>query len=128
VFIRPIRAYNELPAHGLKRPQPKLAWRIFFVKRFALILAIIAAMAIPAAAQAQSSGYGEVAGATQGASGGPSSPGAASTSAPVGSVATAGEEVDGGVLPFTGLQLALIFGAGVLLLGTGLMLRRARAE
>lgn len=98
------------------------------MKRFALFLMIIAAMAVPAAAHAQSTGYGDVAGVTQGASGGPGDTGAASTSAPVGSVATAGEDVGGGVLPFTGLQLALIFGAGVLLLGTGLMLRRSRPE
>jgi hypothetical protein len=95
------------------------------VKRIALILVVIAAMAIPAAAQAQSNGYGDVAGVNQGAAG---SEGPAGTSAPVGSVATGGETTDSGVLPFTGLQLALIFGSGVVLLGSGLLLRRARSE
>ena len=97
------------------------------MKRFALILIMIAAIAGPAAAQAQTDGYGNVAGATPGA-GTPSDSGTASTSAPSASVATTSDDVGGGVLPFTGLQLALIFGTGVLLLGTGLLLHRVRAE
>lgn len=96
------------------------------MKRIAVIVVMIAAFAAPVAAQAETNGYGDVAGVTQ-SSGGPTDTGA-NSSAPVGSVGTAGEEVSGGVLPFTGLQLALIFGAGVLLLGTGLALRRARVE
>lgn|GEM_PF-6360169 len=97
------------------------------MKRFALIMMVIAAMAVPAAAQAQTDGYGNVVGATPGSSG-PSSTGSSSTSAPAASVATTSDDIDGGVLPFTGMQLALIFGTGVLLLGTGLLLRRARIE
>ena len=98
------------------------------MKRIAVISMLIAAMAVPAVAQA-SDGYGNVAGATQGSSttGGPTNSGSASTSSPAAAVATTGGE-GSSILPFTGLQLAMIFGAGVLLLGTGLLLRRARIE
>lgn len=108
-------------------PNSNSGWRTFFVKRFALIMMVIAAMAVPAVAQAQTNGYGNVVGATPGSSG-PSSSGSSSTAAPAASVAATGDEVGGGVLPFTGMQLVLIFGTGVLLMGTGLMLRRARSE
>lgn len=95
------------------------------MKRIALILVVIAAVAAPAAAQAQSDGYTNVPGATQNSV----DPGesSATSGSPAGTVASTGDS-GSSVLPFTGLQLALIFGAGVVLLATGLLLRRARLE
>jgi len=89
------------------------------VKKFALIVMIVAAFAVPANAVA-SNGYNNVAGVNQndGSSGGPSSPVAEASVGDTGS----------STLPFTGLQLALMFGAGVALLGTGVALRRAHTR
>jgi hypothetical protein len=90
------------------------------VKKFALIVMLIAVLAAPASAVA-ADGYTNVAGVNQG--GGPTS----STEAPA-PVATASSPSSSGILPFTGLELALMFGAGVVLLGTGIALRRARTH
>jgi len=90
------------------------------VKKLALILTMVAVLALPAAAVA-ADGYTNVPGVTQ-----ESVPQSGSESATPTATASAGQPSDSGVLPFTGLQLALMFGAGVLLLGTGVALRRAR--
>jgi hypothetical protein len=90
------------------------------VKKLPLILMIAAVLALPATAVA-ADGYTNVPGVTQEAAGTPES------SAPA-AVASAGDSSGSGVLPFTGLQLALMFGAGVALLGTGVALRRTRSH
>jgi hypothetical protein len=87
------------------------------VKKFALIVMMVAILAAPVSAVA-SDGYSNVAGVNQGGSSGTSTPSA---------VASAGESSGSGLLPFTGLELGLMFGAGVVLLGTGIALRRTRA-
>ena len=88
------------------------------MKKLPLILMIAAVLALPATAVA-ADGYTNVPGVTQEAAAAPES------SAPA-AVASAGS--DSGVLPFTGLELALMFGAGVVLLGTGVALRRTRTH
>jgi hypothetical protein len=87
-----------------------------FVKKFALILMVIAALAAPASALA-SDGYTNVPGVS-GAAGGPTSPGSEAAAA------SSGEPSGTSVLPFTGTELAAMLGVGVILLGTGLVLRR----
>jgi hypothetical protein len=87
------------------------------VKKFALILMVIAALAAPASALA-SDGYTNVPGVS-GTAGGPTSPSGEEAAA-----ATSGEPSATSVLPFTGAQLAAMLGVGVVLLGTGLVLRR----
>jgi putative cell wall-binding protein len=73
-------------------------------------LVVVLAFAAPAVAQnATQDAYNGLAGAEQGGGGS-------------GTVADTG---GGGSLPFTGLQLALIVGAGVGLLGAGVAMRRA---
>ena len=88
------------------------------MKKLPLILMIAAVLALPATAVA-ADGYTNVPGVTQEAAAAPES------SAPA-AVASAGS--DSSVLPFTGLQLGLMFGAGVVLLGTGVALRRTRSH
>ena len=89
------------------------------LKRILAATAAIAALACPAAAFAQQSAQDaykpqgqveqDVQGGSQGASGG----------------AVAGStENSGSGLPFTGVDLALLAGAGALLLGTGVGMRR----
>jgi hypothetical protein len=87
------------------------------MKRLTLIALIITCFAVPAAANAQN-GYTNVAGTTESGGGG----GTPQTQA----VATT--DSGGESLPFTGLELSLMLGAGVLLLGTGLVLRRVRTQ
>lgn len=89
-----------------------------FVKKFALILMVIAALAAPASAIA-SDGYTNVPGVS-GTAGGPTSPSGEEAAA----AATSGEPSATSVLPFTGAQLAAMLGVGVVLLGSGLVLRR----
>ena len=91
------------------------------MKKFALIVMLIAVLAAPASAVA-ADGYTNVAGVNQG--GGPTS----STEAPAAVATTSSPTSSSGILPFTGLELALMFGAGVVLLGTGIALRRARTH
>lgn len=88
-----------------------------FVKKFALIMMLIAALAAPASALA-SEGYTNVPGVS-GTAGGPTSPGNEAAA-----VASSGEPSGSSVLPFTGAELAAMLGVGVVLLGTGLVLRR----
>lgn len=93
--------------------------------RLILLLALCFTMALAGSASAQSiqsgdDGYlsggenvaGQVQGGSQGGGGGGSESPAAAT------------ETSGGSLPFTGLDLALIFGVGGLLLAVGLGTRR----
>lgn len=89
------------------------------MRKFVLILMMVAALAVPSAAAA-SSGYTNVAGVNEGGSDGSSGTPSA--------VASAGEPSSTGVLPFTGLELGLMFGAGVVLVGTGVALRRTRTH
>jgi hypothetical protein len=80
---------------------------------------MVAALAVPSTAFA-SNGYTNVAGVNdQGGDG---------TSGTPAAVASTGEPSSTGLLPFTGLELALMLGAGVVLLGTGVALRRSRAQ
>lgn len=95
------------------------------MKKFALILMVIAALAAPASALA-SDGYTNVPGVS-GTAGGPTSPGTEAGNEPA-AVASSGEPSGTSVLPFTGAQLAAMLGVGVVLLGTGLVLRRARTH
>jgi hypothetical protein len=90
------------------------------VRKFVLIAVMVVALAVPASAFA-SNGYTNVAGVNQGG-------GNSGTSGTPAAVASAGEPSSTGVLPFTGLELALMLGAGVALLGTGVALRRSRAS
>lgn len=89
------------------------------MKRLALIALIVTCFAVPATATAQNP-YTNVAGTTQGGGGG--------TTPQTQAVATTDAGGGGESLPFTGLELSLMLGAGVLLLGTGLVLRRVRTQ
>lgn len=89
------------------------------MKKFALILMVIAALAAPASALA-SDGYTNVPGVS-GTAGGPTSPTSPGNEA---AAASSGEPSGTSVLPFTGAELAAMLGVGVVLLGTGLVLRR----
>jgi hypothetical protein len=89
------------------------------VKKFALILMVIAALAAPASALA-SDGYTNVPGVSGTAGGPTSSPGNEEAAAVAGSSESSGSSV----LPFTGAELAAMLGVGVVLLGAGLVLRR----
>ncbi len=89
------------------------------MKKLPLILMIAAVLALPATAVA-ADGYTNVPGVTQEA--------APDGSASPAAVASAGSPSDSGLLPFTGLELGLMFGAGVVLLGTGVALRRTRSH
>lgn len=86
------------------------------MKRLALMLTIVWALALlPAAAFAQSSqsGYSNVAGVSAGGNNGS------------GNVPTAVKTTsNSGSLPFTGLELGLVAGGGVVLLAAGFTLRR----
>jgi hypothetical protein len=89
------------------------------MKTLVIVCAIAGVLALPTAALAQSSmnGYSNVAGVPAGGSG-PAAGGG--NNAPVAVQQTGGS----GSLPFTGLEIGLVAGGGVLLLGAGLMLRR----
>jgi hypothetical protein len=78
---------------------------------------VVAALAAPGSALA-SDGYTNVAGVNEGGG---------SSGAPA-AVASAGDPSSTGVLPFTGLELGLMLGAGVVLIGTGVALRRTRTS
>lgn len=105
------------------------------MKRSIAIAGLVASLATAPAALAQDEGYGSV----QGLPTGPTVAGAHATnqassslptsgSAPVAS-ATSPVTVGDNELPFTGLDLAIIVAAGLVLLGVGVGLRRAgRAE
>ena len=106
------------------------------MKRTIIIAGLVASLASAPAALAQDEGYGSV----QGLPSGPTVAGAnatnpASSSAPVAAAAapvaaaTSPVTVGDNELPFTGLDLAIIVAAGLVLLGLGVGLRRAgRAE
>lgn len=92
----------------------------------ALIIGLLALLPAVASAQDAGEGYGAVAGVGTGsgndaAAGGG---GGAGDTVAVSDNAAAGA----GELPFTGLDLALVAGAGGLLLVGGLAMRRVRAE
>ncbi len=90
------------------------------MKKLPLILMIAAVLALPATAVA-ADGYTKVPGVAQ-----ESAPDSGSGSPAA--VASAGSPTDTGVLPFTGLELGLMLGAGIVLLGTGVALRRTRTH
>jgi hypothetical protein len=91
------------------------------VRKFVLIAMMVVALAVPASAFA-SNGYTNVAGVNEGGGSNGSQSGTPAA------VASTGEPSSTGVLPFTGLELALMLGAGVALLGTGVALRRTRSH
>lgn len=93
------------------------------MKRLALIAMIVACFAVPASAAAQTNAYTNVAGTTEGGGGSPQS-----AQSPQSQVVASTADTGGDTLPFTGLELGLMLGAGVLLLGTGLALRRVRTQ
>lgn len=85
----------------------------------ALVIGLLALLPAVATAQNADEGYGNVAGVSVGEGSGP------------GSAAAAGNDnaaANIGELPFTGLDLALVAGAGGLLLIGGLAMRRMRTE
>jgi len=83
---------------------------------------IVAAFAAPATANA-ADGYTNIAGVTQEGSSGGSGGSAPAEFVPV---ASTGSSSSSGTLPFTGMELGLVFAVGIGLLGAGLMLRRSR--
>lgn len=85
------------------------------MRKLLLLTAVLAMLMVPATAMA-SDGYSNVAGITQGSSGGNGGNEAAAVR-PV--------ETSGGSLPFTGLNVALVLGAGLVLVAAGLTLRRS---
>jgi len=97
------------------------------VKHFSALALVIGLLALlPAVANAQSAGegYGNVAGVSVGS-------GSDSGSGPDAAVAgndNAAAGIGEGNLPFTGLDLGLVAGAGGLLLIGGLAMRRLRTE
>jgi hypothetical protein len=102
-----------------------------------LLAAIIAVLALAPAAFAQSTGtgYGGTAGGIQGQVGAGGSAGSGGTAGAVesGGTGSAASEAgssaeDGSLLAFTGLDLALIVGGGLLLLGGGVALSRMVAR
>jgi hypothetical protein len=99
-----------------------------------LTIAIVAALSVlvlPAAAFANSgqSGYSgpnsAVAGINSSGGNGPTSGSPSPVVEEVPTVAAAEVESSGSSLPFTGLDVGYVAGAGILLLGVGLLLRRA---
>lgn len=89
----------------------------------ALIIGLLALLPAVASAQDAGEGYGAVAGVGTG-SGSDAAAGGGGDTVAVSDNAAAGA----GELPFTGLDLALVAGAGGLLLVGGLAMRRVRAE
>jgi len=91
------------------------------MKTLVVIIALVAAMTLPTAAFAGSSenGYSNVAGVPSGGSG----PAADNAQGPA-----AVQAADSGSLPFTGLEIGLVAGGGLLLLGAGLTLRKIGAQ
>jgi hypothetical protein len=90
------------------------------MKKLALITLLFACFAVPAAPAFAQDGdaYGNVAGSLETGSG----------SGGNGNGGVVSGDGDNGSLPFTGFALVGMLGVGVLLLGTGLVLRRARPE
>ena len=95
------------------------------MKRLALIALIITCFAVPATAANAQNGYPDVAGTTEGGGG---TPQAQTQAQPQTQAVATTDAGTGESLPFTGLELSLMLGAGVLLLGTGLVLRRVRTQ
>jgi hypothetical protein len=94
------------------------------VKHFSAIALVIGLLALlPAVATAQDAGegYGNVAGVSVGEGSGPDTVAAAGND-------NAAAGVNAGDLPFTGLDLGLVAGAGALLIVGGLAMRRLRTE
>jgi hypothetical protein len=93
-------------------------------KAIVLLICIVGALALAAPAMAQSVGTDAYGGGVQGVSGsggnGDVSSGTTTHNTP-GAVAS---ESNSGGLPFTGLEVGVVLAGGVLLLGTGLAVRR----
>ena len=98
--------------------------------RYFIALLAVSALVAPASALAQSDpsrdAYGDFGPQVQeqidqgGPTGGPTN----ESGGPTRAAERSGGSDEGGSLPFTGFELALIVGAGALLLGTGFALRR----
>jgi hypothetical protein len=97
------------------------------MKKMVLMALLILSLAVPATSFAQTAeeGYSGVAGVeeTSGNGSGGGDPAGQPASAQV-----AGTDQAGGSLPFTGLDVGIVAGAGLLLLGTGLVLRKVRTN
>lgn len=93
-------------------------------RRLVAILTVVAALALAPAAFAQSTGtgYGGIAGQT--AQGSKDKSGVAGNDENGGPVATQATTSSNGVLAFTGLDLALLAGGGLVLLASGVALSR----
>ncbi|CAA9486764.1 MAG: hypothetical protein AVDCRST_MAG13-1498 [uncultured Solirubrobacteraceae bacterium] len=90
----------------------------------ALVIGLLALLPAAASAQDASEGYGAVAGVSTGAGSG-----SGGDSDVAGNVAVSDNAAAGaGDLPFTGLDLGLVAGAGGLLLIGGLAMRRLNAQ
>jgi hypothetical protein len=107
------------------------------IRGVCVLAAVAAVLALAPAAFAQSSGntYGGTAGATAAQVAGGGSPDASDTAGAVSSGGTggatateAGNPDDGSLLAFTGLDVALIVGGGLLLLASGVALSRVVAR
>ena len=106
-----------------------------YVKSTFIIVATVLALALPSTALAQGSGYGPGGGVLGEQNSGGGGNGPAGGSAPSGG--NAGEQAavapvpaehgtSGGSLPFTGSDLLVVAGIGMVLLGAGVGLRRLR--
>jgi hypothetical protein len=93
-------------------------------RRLVAILTVVAALALAPAAFAQSTGtgYGGIAGQT--AQGSKDKSGVAGNNGTNGTAATQATTSSNGVLAFTGLDLALLAGGGLVLLASGVALSR----
>ena len=98
------------------------------MKKVTTLLAVLAALALPAAASAQGVGYGSPGGSVQTTiDNGPddsNTPKASSNSAPAATTQVKAPEENGN-LPFTGLEVALVALAGLALVATGFGIRKA---
>jgi hypothetical protein len=98
------------------------------IRGVCVLAAVVAVLALAPAAFAQSTGagYGGQAGGTAGQVQGGSTPGGgtAGAEASKNAASEASSPDQGGLLAFTGLDVALIVGGGLLLLGSGVALSR----
>jgi hypothetical protein len=98
------------------------------IRGVCILAAVVAVLALAPAAFAQTEPYAGAGGGTQGQVAGGAGGGGAGGggSPPVASEPTGGD--DGGLLAFTGLDVALIAGGGLLLLASGVGLSRLVAR
>lgn len=95
------------------------------MKKVFALLVVMAMLALPAAAFAQSPGYGTPSGTVQTTIANGTTPKKATQSVPAAATSTPTPAATSkGSLPFTGLQVGLVAVAGLALVGTGIGLRK----